>query len=216
MSATPPDANSEYSRGPAASDVIANVFGWRRAPFDPGFSAALRRAVLAATLLGALLLVVAEFTTLFTVHTLGVSTPIKSVSTGSHNSYGLLLVAALAIALAWAAVSTGNRWALVALLAVGVAALLIALIGDLPDAQAKGTIGSVQSGFKSASDTPSAGLYLETLGAIVLIIAGGCGLLLGAPGAARGPGRARGPRVGDSADVRGPRTDINPADDLAP
>ena len=154
---------------------------------------------MALTLLGALLLVVAEFTTLFTVHTVGASAPIKSVSTGSHNSYGMILVAVLAVLLAWAAASTGNRWALVALLAVGIAALLIALVGDLPDAQASGTIGSVQTGFKSASDKASAGLYLETAGAIVLMIAGGSGLLLGAPGIARGP-----------------RTDINPDDDLVP
>jgi hypothetical protein len=181
------------------------VLGWRRAPVDPGFSAALRRGILAGTLFGALLLVVAEFTTLFTLHTQGISAPIKSVSTGSHDSYGLLLVAALAILLAWAAISTGNRWALVALLAVGVAALLIALVGDLPDAQAKGTIGSIQTGFKSASAKPSAGLYLETGGAIVLMIAGGAGLLLGAPGGARAPETAR-----------GPRTDIKQADDLVP
>jgi hypothetical protein len=153
---------------------------------------------MALTLLGALLLVVAEFTTLFTVHTVGASAPIKSVSTGSHNSYGLILVAVLAVVLAWAAASTGNRWALVALLAVGIAALLIALIGDLPDAQKTGTI--IASGrYVGASDKASAGLYLETAGAIVLMIAGGSGLLLGAPGIPRGP-----------------RTDINPGDDLAP
>jgi hypothetical protein len=198
VSATPPDANSEYSRAPGPSDLIADLLGWRRNRVHPGFSAALRTGLLALTFLGALLLVVAEFTTLFTVHTIGSSAPIKSVTTGSHNSYCMILVAALAVLLAWAAASTGNRWALVALLAVGIAALLIALVGDLPDAQAKGTIGSVQAGFRSASAKPSAGLYLETAGAIVLMIAGGSGLLLGAPGS-----------------VRGPRADIKSTDDLS-
>jgi hypothetical protein len=158
----------------------------------------LRAAILGTALLGALLLVVAEFTTLFTVHAIGASAPVKSVGTGSHDSYAMILVAALAALLAWAAVSTGNRWALVALVGVGIAALLIALIGDLPDAQASGTIGSLQTGFKSATDKPSAGLYLETLGAIVLMISGGCGLLLGAPGTKPGP-----------------RADIKSGDDLA-
>jgi hypothetical protein len=176
VNATPPETSSEYSRGLGPSG-----------PPAPDFSAGLRAAILGAALLGSLLLVVAEFTTLFTIHVEGASAPIKSVGTGSHDSYALILIAALAVLLAWAAVSTGNRWALVALVAVGIAALLIALIGDLPDAQATGTIGSVQTGFKNASNTPSAGLYLETLGAIVLMIAGGCGLLLGAPGTARGP-----------------------------
>jgi hypothetical protein len=198
-SATPPDADSEYSRAPTASDLIASLLGWGRTRVDPRFSAALRAGVLTLTLLGALLLVVAEFTTLFTVHTIGTSAPIKSVSTGSHNSYGLIPVAVLAVVLAWAATSTGNRWALVALLAIGITALLITLVGDLPDAHATGTIGTVQTGFKSASDKASAGLYLEVAGAIVLMVAGGSGLLLGAPGT-----------------VRGPRADIKSADDLSP
>jgi hypothetical protein len=177
VNATPPETSSEYSRGLGPSG-----------PPAPDFSAGLRAAILGGALLGALLLVVAEFTTLFTIHVAGLGAPvITSVGTGSHDSYALIPIAALAVLLAWVAVSTGNRWALVALVAVGIAALLIALIGDLPDAQATGTIGSVQKGFKNASDTPSAGLYLETLGAIVLMIAGGCGLLLGAPGTARGP-----------------------------
>jgi hypothetical protein len=138
--------------------------------------------VLGCALLGALLLVVAEFTTLFTIHTAGVSGPIKSVGTGSHDSYALIPIAVVAVLLAWAATTTGNRWALLALAALGVVALLIALVGDLPDAQATGTIGSAAAGFRAATDKPSAGLYLETLGAIVLVIAGGCGLLLAAPG----------------------------------
>jgi hypothetical protein len=174
VSATPPEAKTQYSRGPGPS----------RGP-APDFSGALRTAILGSALLGALLLVVAEFTTLFTIHAVGVSGVYKSVRTGSHDSYAMILVAVLAVVLAWGAVSTGNRWALVALLAVGIAALLISLIGDLPDAQASGTIGSVQAGFKTATNKPSAGLYLETLGAIVLMISGGCGLLLGAPGGAR-------------------------------
>ena len=199
MSATPPEASSEYSRGQGPSELVAQLLGWRRPPVHEGFSAALRTSILGATLLGALLLVVSEFTTLFTIHVVGASAPIKSVSTGSHDSYALILVAALAVVLAWAAVSTGNRWALVALVGVGIATLLIALIGDLPDAQASGTVGSLQAGFKSATNQPSAGLYLETLGAIMLIIAGGCGLLLGAPGG-----------------TVGPQTDIKSDDDLAP
>jgi hypothetical protein len=72
-----------------------------------------------------------------------------------------------------------------------VVGLLIALIGDLPDAQATGIVGSVVAGFRSATDKPSAGMYLETLGAIMLLIAGGCGLLLGAPGVRRPGGAAR-------------------------
>jgi hypothetical protein len=67
---------------------------------------------------------------------------------------------------------------------LGVVALLIALLGDLPDAQASGLVGSAATRFTTASSTPSAGLYLETLGAVVLVISAGAGLLL-LPGPAR-------------------------------
>jgi hypothetical protein len=169
----------------------------------PGFSAALRTGIVAGALLGALLLVVAEFTTLFTVHVAGVTSPIKSVGTGSHDSYALIPIALVGVGLAWLAVVTGNRWALVALAALGVAALLIALVGDLPDAQATGTVGRAGVPLRSASDKPSAGLYLESLGAIVLLITGGCGLLLGAPGTARRPRSDTKPRDDRVASANG-------------
>jgi hypothetical protein len=130
------------------------------------------------TLLGAVLLVSSEFTTLFTVKVAGSAAPISSVRTASHDSYALIPIALVAVALAYAAVRKGGRPALFGLGALGVAALLIALIGDLPDAQATGTVGSAITGFRQASATPGAGLYLETLGAIALVIAAGCGLLL--------------------------------------
>jgi hypothetical protein len=173
VSATPPETSTEYSRGMGPSSPSAR-----------DFSAALRSVVLGGALLGALLLVIAEFTTLFTVQS-GTGAVVKSVGTGSHDSYALIPIAVLAIGLAWGAVTTGSRWALAAVGALGVVALLIALIGDLPDAQASGTVGSALSGFHPATDNPSAGLYMETFGAIVLVIAAGCGLLLsGGEGAA--------------------------------
>jgi hypothetical protein len=72
----------------------------------------------------------------------------------------------------------GNRSAFVALAALGIATLLIALLGDLPDARASGLIGSSAGGYVQAVSKPSAGLYMETLGAVVLLAAGGVGLLL--------------------------------------
>ena len=57
-------------------------------------------------------------------------------------------------------------------------ALLIALLGDLPDAHATGLAGSAARGYVNASSTPSAGLYLETLGAVILIATCGLGFML--------------------------------------
>lgn len=64
---------------------------------------------------------------------------------------------------------------------LGVVALLIALLRDLPDAHATGLVGSAATGLRSASSSPGVGLYLETLGAVVLLITAVCGLLLLAP-----------------------------------
>ena len=113
MNATPPEANTEYSRGaapsgrdsapagtatsplacPPASDQIQARFPeWWRGPASDVSAA----AILAGGLLGALLLLVAEFTTLFEVH--GRRRPrcrIRSVGTGSHHAYALVPIALL-------------------------------------------------------------------------------------------------------------------------
>jgi hypothetical protein len=75
---------------------------------------------------------------------------------------------------------------------LGIATLLIALLGDLPDAHATGLIGSGGAGglqYLQGASSPSAGLYLETLGAVLLLVSGGVGfLMLGpAPGPAEPP-----------------------------
>ncbi|MGZ4232712.1 MAG: hypothetical protein ACXVUE_14515 [Solirubrobacteraceae bacterium] len=143
----------------------------------------LRAAIGAGALLGALLLVVAEFTTLFTVHVETSSTPIKTVTTGPHHSYALLLIAIVVAVLAVAVWRDTSRPALLAIGLLGVVALLIALLGDLPDAHASGLAGSSTTRYVDASSTPSAGFYLETLGAVVLVITCGVGFMaLGSPG----------------------------------
>ncbi len=135
-------------------------------------------AVVGCALLGALLLLVAEFTTLFQVHSANVAGPIKSVSTGGNDSYALIPIALAVVVLAFGFWRSPSRPSLLAIGVLGIVVLLIALLGDLPDAHSSGLIGSSTSHYVDASSTPSAGLYLETLGAILLLIACGCGFLL--------------------------------------
>jgi len=178
MTATPPEANTEYSRGGRG---FSGPGGGRRASL---------LAVAALGLLGAALLVAAEFLPLYALHLVSSERPVGTVSTGSHNAYALLPLAVLAALLSLAAARWGARAAPAALAALGVIALLIALLGDLPDTSAHG----LTSHFVLAANTPRAGLYLETLGAVLLVLAGGGGLLLatGAPGTRVGPAlRAR-------------------------
>ncbi len=129
-------------------------------------------------MLGAVLLLVAEVTPLLKVHSSASRAVIQTVGTGPHQSYALVPVALLAAFLAATVWRTGSRMALLATGVLGVLALLIAVLGDLPDAQASGLVGSAATRFAIASSSPSLGLYLETLGAIVLLITAGAGLLL--------------------------------------
>jgi hypothetical protein len=191
MSATP-RAKNEYSRGSGGSGA---GFGGDSDRFDPPSdrrTAEVDRGasglILAGALLAALLLVVAEFTSLYEVHIATSSVPIKTVTGGSNHSYAMLVVALAGAALAVGAWRSGSRSALLGLGLLGVVALVIALAGDLPDAHATGLAGSATRGFINASSTPSAGLYLETLGAVLLIATSGLGfLMLGAPRPRRGP-----------------------------
>jgi hypothetical protein len=134
--------------------------------------------MLAGVLLGATLLLVAEFTTLYTVHEAGRSAAISSEGTGPHHAFALVPLALLAAALAvFGVYRSTSRPALLAIGAVGVLALLIALLGDLPDAHSHG----LTRGFVLATTTPTTGLYLETLGALVLVLTGGLGLVATTP-----------------------------------
>jgi hypothetical protein len=141
--------------------------------------------VLGGGLLGALLLFVAEFTTLYDVHTPSSIGAYKSVQTGSNHDYAMLLIALVAGAFAVGAWRFGSRPALLGLGILGLIALLISLFGDLPDTNMNGLL-RVGPNFVLASSTASAGLYMDTLGAALLLITSVSGfILLGPPKAAR-------------------------------
>ena len=63
---------------------------------------------------------------------------------------------------------------------LGAAALAIALGRDLPDAQSNG-IERVGGTYVTAAASPRAGLYLETAGAVILLISSAGGLILPPP-----------------------------------
>jgi hypothetical protein len=178
MNASRPEADTEYSRGPGSPEADSEVPGAVRG----GRPSAVRIGVMGGGLLGAALLLVAEFLPLFQVHSSARAAVVTTTSTGSHHAYALVPIAALAVALAFSVWRSRSRFALVATGVLGLVALGIALLGDLPDAQASGLIRTAAGTFTEASSSVSTGLYVETLGAIVLLITAGAGLLLlGAP-----------------------------------
>jgi hypothetical protein len=179
MSGTPPEAEAEYSRGTRASDTLGP--GQRQVRRRVGVAVPI--AVLIGGIAGALLLVASEFAPLYEVHTATSHAAIQSVTGGKHNDYAFVPIAILALILTYGAARQGSRSALLALGLVGVLAIVIAVAGDLPDSHQSGLIGSAATHYVAASSSAGAGLYLETLGAVVLLVTCGAGFLLsGAPG----------------------------------
>jgi hypothetical protein len=137
------------------------------------------RLILAGALLAALLVIAAEFMTLYQAHLASRPAPIQSVTAGSHHSYAMIPIAVVGAALAVMVWRTASRPALLAIALLGVVALLIGLLDDLPAAHA---VGLVDDNGVSATTTPSAGLYVETFGAILLIATSGLAFaMLGLP-----------------------------------
>ena len=180
MNATPPEANTKYSRGAVASGGVSRARSDATEAASEPTHGIVSAGILGGGLLGALLLLVAEFTTLFKVQVAGATTTVRSVSAGSHHSYAMALIAVCALVLTLAAWRSANRPALLGIGILGITALVIALVVDLHDATATGLV--LSSGhLVNASSKPSAGFYLETLGALVLMFTSVWGLVLLVP-----------------------------------
>ena len=165
MNVSEPEADTEYSRGSAASGALA------------GAPRAIATAVTGGALLGAALLLVAEFLPLFEVRTSAHDSVATTVIAGSHHSWALLPIAVLAAGLAIAWWRSGSRLALIALGVLAIVALVIALGRDLPDAQSSGLERSGAT-YVLAAASPRIALYLETAGSVILLLSAGAGLML--------------------------------------
>lgn len=139
----------------------------------PRSADALRYALLALSLAGAVLLVVAELSPLLDIRT--ETRVVQTVGGGSHHAYALVLVGLLAGGLALAGFLGASRPALAALGLLGLAVAAFALLGDGPDVRATGVL----RGFVDAAASARIGFYLETLGGALLLVGGGVGLLRG-------------------------------------
>ena len=176
MSTNPPGTKTEYSRGHLGSRGVGRDF----AASPAGSAGAL---ILAGAALGALLLLVAEFTPLYELRTQNGALPTRSFAGGAHHAYALVPIALLACGLAYGVWRTGSRPALLAIGVLGLVALLLAVLVDLPDAHARGVLSLSGGRLVNGYSTPTTGFYLETLGAMVLLVTCVCGFLaLGPPG----------------------------------
>jgi hypothetical protein len=177
VSAAPREANGHDSRKNLAL------------PVGSGTVRAVRIVLAIAALAGALCLIIATFSTIIEI-TVGTTSKIADrdteLSGWDRHSVSLLLIAVFAL-LMTAGALRGARPAMAAVAVAGIAVLLIALIGDLPDVHKTGVVGQL---YDNARANPKIGYYLETLGGALLLLAGGGLLLLGAP-APEAPPRER-------------------------
>jgi hypothetical protein len=153
-------------------------------PAVPGL---LRRyGLLVLPFAGCILLVVAEFATLYEINVITVT--VKTVKGGSHHGYALLVVAIAAAAMAWGAVVGGSRPAALALLLLSILAVVVVLAIDLPDLDETGLFGR---DYEQAVASAGPGFYLESAGAALLLVGAVAIAVLGVTGAPRRRARER-------------------------
>jgi hypothetical protein len=137
----------------------------------PASPSVLRLGLAAAASIGVVCLVLATFATVIEIK-VGTTTRVPDhdthLSGWDRHGPALLVIALFAAAMIVGALR-GARPAMVALAVLGLAALLIAVVGDVPDLHATGFIGEV---YEDAAAGPKAGFYLETLGAVLLLASG--------------------------------------------
>jgi hypothetical protein len=151
-------------------------------------SNAARPGLAAMACAGVICLLLATFTTVIEIQ-VGTTTKIPGHDTqlsGWDRHGPALLVIALFAALMIAGAVRGSRPAMIALAALGLVALLIAVVVDVPDLHKTGFVGEVYEGAEAG---PKAGFYLETLGAVLLLAGGVLMLLLPAERPAGHPAR---------------------------
>jgi hypothetical protein len=145
---------------------------------------ALRAALAATALAGAVLLVIATVSTIIQI-TVGTTSRLANIDTelsgADRHGPALVLLAGFAVVMIAGALRDA-RPAMAALVVCGIAALLISLIGDLPHVNDTGQVGVL---YADARAGPAFGYYAETLGGILLVIAGGVMLLASTGGTVR-------------------------------
>jgi hypothetical protein len=101
-----------------------------------------------------------------------------------------VLIGLLALPMAVGAALGGSRPAAIALVVLGVIALIIVLAVDLPDVNSTGLTRT----FDAAEASPKRGFYLETLGTVLVLLAGVGNLLFARQAPDPEPRRRRPPR----------------------
>ena len=143
----------------------------------------LTTLLLGVILLGAVLLIVAEFLPLYEIRVVTAVPKGGDHTVGGHHGYAQLVIGLALIPMAWGALRGGSRPAAIACLALALIALFVALAIDFPDLNETGLIGRT---YDQAEARPRVGFFVETLGATLALL-GSIGTLLFKPGTTDSP-----------------------------
>ncbi|MEX0620961.1 MAG: hypothetical protein WD181_05205 [Solirubrobacterales bacterium] len=155
-------------------------------------------------LLGSLIVLLSQMVTGFTLvdETDSVIANVTLFDTHGFIAALFALVAALALVFA---VATGSRAAVAVVIAMGIGTVLVFLFLDLPDIGDTGLFNTPGAGNLDATGKASAGLWMELVGGLVLILGGAALARLDEPQL-----RSIGPKVGSGSNRgksrRRPRT----------
>lgn len=129
------------------------------------------RLAAVTALLGALIVIISQVVTAYSLQNeLGeVLDTVTLLSKHGVITAILGLVAALAVVFA---VATGNRAGTTVVIGMGAAVILIFLFVDVPDIGSTGMFNTPTAGNLDATAKAEAGLWLELVGGIILILAG--------------------------------------------
>lgn len=131
-----------------------------------------QRLLPVAAIVSAVVLGVSNFLTMFEINAAG-GDALQVADAVDQHWYVTVILAAMAIGMVMLYVSTGRRPFALAAAGLGVIALLIFLIGDLPDVNRVGDLSDPVAGLITAKAEPAAGFWLELVGALGLALSAG-------------------------------------------
>jgi len=131
----------------------------------------LERLLPIACLAGALLLIGSEFMETFRLQ--GAGDTVFDVSHGNErHSWAMLVLGVAAVVAVVVAVGAGSKPAAMTIAVSGLAALLLFLLIDLPDAGKVGTFDDAEIAFQQAEAQPESGFWIVLIASLVLAICG--------------------------------------------
>lgn len=139
---------------------------------DPSLAATSNASLGALTvLLGCLVVLLSQFVTGYTLvdetdSVIGTATLFETHGAAT-TVFALLAAAALVLA-----VTSGSRSAIIAVIGMGVAVIVVFLAIDLPDVGSTGMFNTPGAGNLDATGRASAGLWMELVGAVVIVLGG--------------------------------------------